>query len=291
MPDNTTEAGHPPSRLHDLVVVAFEARRAAELAEMIRRHGGIPVSAPAMREVPRQNPIDLYQYVEQLRAGRFDVVVLLTGVGLKKLVQQVADKFPPHEIALALRSATLVARGPKPVAALRELGLSPQWLVPEPHTWRELLAVLDLHVPLQGKLLAVHEYGVTNEELIRALTERGAQVHRVSIYQWDYPENVLPLRTGIRTILDGKAAVAVFTSASQVHNVWAFVEQEFESELDLWQTRIEQTIVASVGPICSQALRQHGVEPDLEASPPKMGALMHLVALHARSCLQKKRGQ
>lgn len=289
MHNNAAGTQEPPSGLRDLVVVAFESRRAAELAEMIRRHGGLPVSAPAMREVARENRTELYDYVERLRAGQFDVVLLLTGVGLRNLVQQVGDKFAPQEIAEALRSATLVARGPKPVAALRELGLTPHWVVPEPYTWRELLELLDRHVPVTGKAVAVQEYGLPNEELLEALAQRGTSVHRVTIYQWDYPENLAPLRTGIRTILEGKAAVVLFTSANQVYNVWAFVEREFESESDLWRARMQETVVASVGPVCSQALRQHGIEPDLEASPPKMGALMHLVAQQARACLEQKR--
>lgn len=288
MQSHDSEGEHSLRPLHGLVVVAFESRRAGELAEMIRRHGGEPVSAPAMREVPQENLAELHQYLERLRQGKIDIVILLTGVGLRTLVQQVREQVRPEDVAKALRSAMLVARGPKPVAALRELGLVPQYVVPEPYTWRELLELMDREVPLAGKNVAVQEYGMPNEELLQALQQRGAHVQRIMIYRWEYPENLLPLRAGIRSILEGKAAVALFTSANQVHNVWTFVEREFEPDFELWQAQMRKMVVASVGPVCTQALREHGIEPDLEASPPKMGALMHLVAQHARGCLQRK---
>ena len=41
------------------------------------------------------------------------------------------------------RKLPVVARGPKPVAALKELGISPVVTAPEPNTWRELLSALD----------------------------------------------------------------------------------------------------------------------------------------------------
>ncbi|GIW44472.1 MAG: hypothetical protein KatS3mg077_1754 [Candidatus Binatia bacterium] len=289
MNDEAPASAASRSSLCDLVVVAFEHRRAAELAELIRRQGGIPVSAPAMREVAGENRAELKNYLQELADGQVDVVVLLTGVGLKTLVRQVADHFSPADVAAALRRATLIARGPKPVAALRELGLTPQWTVPEPHTWEQLLQLVDDKVPVGGKTVAVQEYGLPNEQLLHGLTQRGARVRRVSIYRWEYPENLAPLRHGVRCVLDGQAAAAVFTSAQQVHNVWAFVENEFENEFDLWAQRLQHMVVASVGPVCSRALREHGIEPDLEASPPKMGVMVHLLAREARGCLDRKR--
>jgi len=277
------------SRLHGLTVVAFESRRAQELAEAIRRHGGAPVSAPAMTERARDDRQDLLAYLQELESGQIDIVVLLTGVGLRMLVHQLRSDAQPERIAAALRNAVLIARGPKPVAALRDLGLVPQWRVPEPHTWKELLALLDRHVPVAGKTVALQEYGVPNTSLLDALAERGARVRRVVPYQWDYPEQLEPLREGIRTVLDGKAAVVVFTSANQVHNVFAFVEHEFEAELERWRTRLREVVLASIGPVCSEALRAHGLEPDLEASPPKMGVLVRELARSAAACLQHKR--
>ena len=131
-------------------VVAFESRRATEMAELIRRHGGEPLIAPTMREVPLGDTTPLLDYLGALEANEIDVVLLMTGVGLRTLVKSVASRWPAERVAAALRRAKLVARGPKPVAALREMGLQPDITVPEPNTWREVLATLDARLPVAG---------------------------------------------------------------------------------------------------------------------------------------------
>lgn len=265
---------HVPTRR----VLAFESRRAVETAELLRRHGAEPLSAPSMREVELDRPDDLFAYLRALEEGRIDVVVLLTGVGLRHLVRRVASEFPPERVAAALRRATLVARGPKPVAALRELGMRPDLVVPEPNTWRELLATLDERLPVRDRHVAVQEYGITNPSLIEGLTERGALVHRVPIYRWDLPEDVEPLRRGLAALRAGEVDGVLFTSANQVFSVFSFHAaarggDAAEAEEELRQA-LRAVVVGSVGPVCSEALRQHGVEPDFEARPPKLGPLV-----------------
>jgi len=160
--------------LQGLRVVAFESRRAEEMAELIRRYGGEPISAPSVREVPLEGNRAALDYVTQLATGEIAIVILMTGVGLRTLVQAVASEWPRERLAAALRRATLIARGPKPVAALRELGLQPDITVPEPNTWREILATLDAQLPVAGKRVAVQEYGVTNAEFLHGLVRLGA---------------------------------------------------------------------------------------------------------------------
>ena len=181
--------------LEGLTVLAFESRRATEMAELIRRRGGTPLSAPSMREVPLETSPEAAALLRALEAGEVDVVILLTGVGTRTLAA--TSGLPAERFAALLRRARLVVRGPKPVAALRELGLTPDVTVPEPNTWRELLATLDAQLPVAGLRVAVQEYGRTNPELIEGLRERGATVSQVPIYRWDYPEDATALRDGV----------------------------------------------------------------------------------------------
>src|ERR1700687_3100666 len=169
--------------LAGLRVVPFESRRASEIAELIRRHGGEPLVAPSMREVPLDEQTALFEYVRRLDAAEIDVVVLMTGVGLRTLVDVVAQEWPRERVARALRQARLVARRPEPGAALRELGFQPDIVVPEPNTWREILTTIDAQLPVAGKRVAVQEYGVINRDLISGLEARGAEVVRVQIYR------------------------------------------------------------------------------------------------------------
>src|SRR5262245_45749212 len=144
-------------------VLALESRRAAEMAELIRKQGGVPFVAPGMREVPLEESAATFAFAEQLFAGGFDMMVLLTGVGTRQLNRMLAKRYPENAFANALRKLTVVARGPKPVAALREMGLAPAILAPEPNTWRELLAAT---AGRPERRIAVQEYGKSNAELL-----------------------------------------------------------------------------------------------------------------------------
>ena len=264
MSDESTRGAHLPR------VVAFESRRAAEIAELIRRHGGAPRIAPALREVPLSEHTALFEYVRRLDAGEIDVVLLLTGVGVRTLAEIVAAEWPRARFAAALRRARLVARGPKPVAALRELGLQPDAVAAEPNTWRELLATIDAQAPVASARVAVQEYGVTNQELIDGLVARGAQVVRVPIYRWALPDDVEPLRAAIRAIGDGCVEVVLFTSATQVYHLFHVAGDA----ADALREGFQRVLVGSIGPICSAALRAHGVAPSFEPAHAKMGQLV-----------------
>lgn len=266
--------------------MSFESRRAREIAELIRRHEGEPVSAPALREVPLGENRAAREFARRLTRGEVDVVVFLTGVGTRYLTAAIETQLSREALGAALRRVLTVARGPKPVAALWDLfQLRPTILVPEPNTWRDLLATLDAKADVRGKRVAVQEYGESNPELLDGLAARGAEVFRVPIYRWALPEDTQPLRAAIAQILDGKIHVALFTSAQQVVHLF----QAAGAEADALRTALKRVVVASVGPIATEALLGHGVMPDVEPEHPKMGSLLEAVAGRARELSQRKR--
>src|SRR5260370_7857784 len=152
-----------------------------------------------MREVPLESNKEALAFAKALFAGEFDMVIFLTGVGTRALLSVVETAFKREEYIAALQRVKVVARGPKPVAALRELGITPAIIAPEPNTWRELLLALDEagasreELRLPGKRVAVQEYGVSNPELLTGLGERGAPVPRVPIYHLPLPQALPPL--------------------------------------------------------------------------------------------------
>src|SRR5258708_14282712 len=164
-------------------VLYVESRRGTESAQLIRSQQGDPFVAPSMREAPLEHNDDAFQFAEKLLAGRFDMVVLLTGVGTRLLDRALATRYPQRRFAEALRGLTVVARGPKPMAVLREMNV-PAILVPEPNTWREVLATT---AGRPERRIAVQEYGKSNPELLDAFRARGAEVMAVPVYQWDLP--------------------------------------------------------------------------------------------------------
>ena len=191
------------------------------------------------------------------------------------------------ELRQLLGSVPLLARGPKPVAALKELGLQPAFTAPEPNTWKEVLAVLDSNVQLKGKRIAVQEYGVTNQELLSGLEARGAEILRVPVYRWALPDDIAPLQAAIREIVATKADIVVFTSAIQVENVFQVARQDgLDSELP---ESLARALVVSIGPVCSEALGRLGLKPDFEPEHPKMGFMIGELACSVQKLLNAKR--
>jgi uroporphyrinogen-III synthase len=268
-----------------LRVAAFESRMAGEMAGLIARHGGEPLVAPSLREIPLKDHHEALQFGEQLLAGRIDMLILLTGVGTGTLVEVLETAHPRDAIIAALRRVTLVARGPKPISALKKLGLAPQITVPEPNTWRDLLGVLEGSVA--GKMIAVQEYGVSNEEFLHELRARGAFVTPVRIYRWALPDDLAPLRQVLGAILEGRVAVVLVTNAAQVDHVEQVLAQD--GTLDRFRDALRRTVVGSIGPTASERLRLRGWPVDLEPSHPKMGLLVKETSERARTLLDRKR--
>lgn len=252
------------------------------MALLIRKQGGEPFSAPSMREVPLESNEAAFQFAERLFAGEFDMMVLLTGVGTRQLDRLLATRYPAGAFAEALRKITVVARGPKPAAALREMNVQPAVVAPEPNTWRELLAAME---PRTEKRIAVQEYGRSNEDLLGALRARGAEVTSVRVYQWDLPEDTAPLREAARKLAAGEFDVAMFTTAIQVPHLFRIAREEGVEEGVA--AAFPKLVVASIGPTTTEVLEEYGIHPDLEPSHPKMGFLVSETAQRARELLAR----
>ncbi len=270
-----------------LHVAAFESRMAEEMSRLIAHHGGRPIVAPSMREIPLDRNHEALAFGEKLLQGHWDVLILLTGVGTRTLVQALETRHPRERILEALGKVTRVCRGPKPVAALRSLGLEPGITVPEPNTWVELLRTLDEKAPVRGRKVALQEYGITNLDLVRGLQERGAEVTRVPVYRWSLPEDLEPLQGALRAIADGRVDVVLFTNANQVENVLQVARES--GLLEKVRAALERAAVASVGPVSTQSLRDHGIAVDLEPAHPKMGPLVREASLRCHEILDAKR--
>jgi len=272
--------------LQGLKIVAFESRRAQEMAELIRRYGGIPIVAPSMREIPLSENRAAMELLSQLEAGKFGLLIFMTGVGTRALNQALRTQYPQDRITAALAKTTLVARGPKPVAALKELGLAPAITVPEPNTWREIVTTLAARLDLRGKRIAVQEYGIANPHLVDGLKALGASITTIPIYRWALPQELGPLRGAISQIIRGDVAVVLFTNGAQVKHLFQVAAAD-KNDTSL-RSALKNLAVGSVGPICTQALKEFGVERDIEPVHPKMGALLADVATSARRLLDRR---
>jgi len=257
-------------------IALLEARMSGELSSMVERLGGRPYSVPAVRETPLEQPEETARFVNGLCAGRFNVVVFMTGVGATALVRE-AEKLGKLDAALgALRKAITVCRGPKPVAVLRRHDVQVNATAAEPHTTTELLQSLDA-IGVKSKTIALVHYGERNETAAGALRQRGAAVDEICLYEWRLPDDVAPLEQLVREIIEGKIDAVAVTSQIQIRHVFQIADTLGKSHA-LADALTRNVVVAAVGPVCASALRSYGVVPHVQPSHPKMGPMLLALA-------------
>ena len=260
--------------MREKTIALLEARLSSQLADLVRKHGGIPFSAPALREEPDIDLEKIAQLVRGWSQAVPDIFVFQTGVGTRALFAATDQLAATDSLLQFLAGAKVVVRGPKPTAALRARNVRIDLLAADPYTTTEVLRELD-SLPLSGKRVVVQRYGEPNQALDQALKAKGAEVIEVPTYRWALPENTRPLLDLARALSERRIDAVAFTSASQVDNFFAVAASQDNAES--LQNNLNATVVASIGPVCSKALRARGVKIALEASPPKLGPLVQAI--------------
>ncbi len=276
-----------PPDFRGLQVAAFESRRAEDVARLIEKHGGVPHVSPSLRETPLDDHRSAIDFAHRLITGDVDIVVFMTGVGFQELLAIVRRHVDQQRYLDTLSDIITIARGPKPAAAMKEVGLTPTFRVPEPNTWRQVLQTIDASVPVANQVVALQEYGQTNASLIAGLEARGAAVLRVQVYRWDLPADIGPLAQNVRDLADGRLDVLLFTSAHQVVNLLRVADDL--GLTDRVRQRLAQTVVASVGPTTSEMLRERELPVDIEPEHPKLAPLVLAAAAQCHDKLARKR--
>lgn len=254
--------------MKDKTIAILENRAGEQLADLVRKYGGTPFSAPALAELPDIDPILIAQLVADWDSDLPDIFIFQTGVGVKALFATTDSLGITDKLLHILAATVIVVRGPKPTAVLRSRKVHIDFTANEPYTTAEVLTELD-KTSIAGKRVVVQRYGDTNFELQAALEQRGAKVTEVATYRWSLPENTKPVVDMMDALDANKIDVVCFTSASQVYNLFTVAEQLARKESLL--ASLNRSLIASIGPVCSVALGKFGVRVDIEPSPPKLG--------------------
>lgn len=255
-----------------LRVCSFESRRAEDIRSLIERNGGVATVAPSMREVPLERNDAAFAYGDLLLAGQIDLMVFMTGVGARALLDVLETRQPRNVWFDAWNRIPIALRGPKPAVVLREWNVRIDYRAPEPNTWKELLAVLLDNVDLNGKTVGVQEYGQPSVEFCRSLTDRGASIVSAPVYRWELPEDVAPLELAVRRIAACEFDAVLVTSAQQIRHALLIASQlNLEAE---FRAGMNAVVVGSIGPTASEALDELDFRATFEPSHPKMGTLV-----------------
>ena len=266
------------STLQGMRIALVEGRMSGALADLVRRHGGEPYAVPALREASRSCGAEVASFLDGLSAGRFDVVVCMTGVGVNALCDEAERLQRLPECLEGLQGVTLACRGPKPVAALKRRGIAAQVQARTPFTTAELLdALADLE--LAGRGVALVHYGEPHEPLAVALRDRGARLDELCLYEWLLPEDLAPLQTMIHDLVAQRVDAIAFTSKSQVRHLFQ-VATGLDLAEPLKQAMHRDLIVAAVGPTSAAELEVFGVTPQVVPENPKMGPMVTALAAY-----------
>ena len=253
------------------VVAILETRAGEHLGELIARRGGIPMLAPALEEVPDVDPRAVEALLAQWRVEPFGIAIFQTGVGTRALFQATDAAGLTGELLRLLDTATVVVRGPKPVGELNAREVRIDLRAATPFTTETVLAALS-EVPMRGARVLVQRYGAANQLLRESLEGRGARVEEIATYRWALPADTQPLNRLLEALGRSDVDAVVFTSAVQIHNLYAVAQQT--GRASALADQLNRLVIASIGPVCSRALREHGVTPTFEADPPKLGPLV-----------------
>lgn len=257
--------------MHEKTVAILESRLGKQLAELVAKRGGRPFHAPALAEIPDVDHAYIAKLVAELEVLPARVAIFQTGVGTHALFKA-ADALGLTEKLLALLAKmTVVVRGPKPTTALRSRRVRIDLSAEEPFTTAEVLQALR-EVGLEGERVIVQRHGAPNPELDQALAARGAEVIEIPLYRWSLPADTRPLVNLMDALARGEIHAATFTSASQAHNLFTLAQQL--GRADRLRADLNRVLIASIGPVCSAALKQHGLAVGLEPRPPKLGPLI-----------------
>lgn len=252
-------------------VCSLESRRGEEMRSLLERHRANATIAPSMKEVPLADNSPAFAWFGRLKQGDLDFTIFMTGVGTRSLFEILQTQHSKEEIQVATNRAQVVARGPKPVGVLREWKIRIDHVVPEPNTWREIMATL-APIDLNNKVVAIQEYGQPSTELMVALEGRGARVEPVPVYRWEMPDDHEPLKQAVRGCVDGEFDILLITSAQQWRHLLQVADDlHLREDFTCGMAKI---MLASIGPTATEAVQMTGFQVDFEPSHPKMGHLV-----------------
>lgn len=252
-------------------VAILETRLGQQMGDLVARRGGAAVHAPALAEMPDLDAAYIGRLIADMQLRPPRAVIFQTGVGTQALFKATDALSLTEALCMLLAQSTVVVRGPKPTGALRARNVRIDLQAAEPFTTAEILAALAA-VPLAGERVVVQRYGVTNVELDEALRKRGAEIAEIPTYRWSLPADTAPLMALMDALERGGIDAIAVTNAAQVYNLFALAERNGRAEA--LRRALNATLVASIGPVASAALRECGVAIGVEASPPKLGPLM-----------------
>lgn len=255
-------------------VAVTSARRAEELAALLRRRGATVTSAAAIQMVPLPDDDELRAHTGALIERPPDIVIATTGIGFRGWVAAADGWGLANDLTAALAKARVVSRGPKATGALRAAGLPEEWS-PESESSRELLHYL-VEGGIAGQRIAVQLHGATEDwdpfpEFLDELRAAGAEVVPIRVYRWRPAPHNGDFDQLVAGIAEEKFDAVSFTSAPAVASV-LMRAREMGLENRVLTAFRRDVHAMCVGPVTARPLVRLGV-PTSAPERMRLGAL------------------
>jgi uroporphyrinogen-III synthase len=251
-------------------------RRADEQAELLRRRGAEVVHGPVIRTLALTDGPELEAATEALIDDPPEVLVALTGVGLRSWFEAADGRGRGDALRDRLARTTVLARGPKAAGALATVGLDAGWQAPGESSVEVLAHLGD---DLIGRRIAVQRDGDDRAHLALALSERGADVVDVPVYRWELPLDRAPATSLVAAIVGGQLDAVTFTSAAAASNLFALAAEHGGPQLVAALTTAlgGPVVPVCVGPVSAARLAGLGVADPLYPSRWRLGSMVRCV--------------
>ena len=205
-------------RLSGFRILILESREEAQFSRMLQEWGADVVACPMFVIHDAPDPAPIEAWIERFVSPGADDLVLMTGEGLRRLMTVVRRLGREQPFVEALGRTRKFARGPKPVRALRELGLEAQEITETP-TSEGIATMLGRH-NLAGRKLALQLYPDRDHgKLIAAITSQRATVDPVLPYVYDPKAADGAIMSAIDEMAAGTIDAIALTSSGQVRRL------------------------------------------------------------------------
>jgi uroporphyrinogen-III synthase len=236
-------------------IVVPESRELDIFAAMLEARGATTLRCPMVAILDLEDRAPALAWLRRLAAGGFDDLVLLTGEGLRRLMAIARDAGIDAAVVAALGRLRTIVRGPKPVRALREIGLAPGMIAGEPTT-EGVIATLACE-DLGGRRVGVQLYPDNpNDLLLDFLRRAGAAPDPVLPYRYASDAETARVRQVIEEMAAGHVDLVAFTSSPQLRRLRE-VARDHGLEGALRQG-LARTRIAAVGPVVAAAVEALG---------------------------------
>jgi uroporphyrinogen-III synthase len=256
-------------------IALAEGRQLEDLAAMLAKEGALPLRCPMLAILDAPDDVPVVAWLNKLIAGAFDWVILFTGEGVRRLLACAERHGRRDALVAALARVKTITRGPKPVRALKEVGLTPTLIAQTPTTDGVIASLRTL--TLNGLIVGVQFYNESNPPLMQYLHEAGATAIAVQPYVYAPAVDADRVVGLIEQMAAGKVDAIVFTSSPQIDRLFEVAQER--SHMDLLRTGLARTLVAAVGPIVQDNLHKRGVHVHV---CPEQGFVMKNLVLQLK---------